>query len=147
MGTFDALLKQIASPTEVKLAGILADEDQHLLARLVEIRKERGLSQDALADLLGVTQAAISSFERAGNDPRLSTIRRYARALGVLVLHKVEESPDLACNSREIWHLTDDSIHATATAQSAFRQSRQATAWPPEATAPASERRKVPARA
>lgn len=135
MGTFDALLAQIASPEDVQLAKFMAAEDQHLIVNLIKVREKLGISQSELARRLNVSQAAISSFERAGNDPHLSTIRRYARALGVLVLHKVDEAPNLSCESHELWHLTGDGINSSPTAQSAFRNSRQASSWPAEATA------------
>ncbi len=50
------------------------------------LRAERhrlGLSQEALGDACGLHRTEISLLERAGRDPRLSTITRLARALGV----------------------------------------------------------------
>ncbi len=38
-----------------------------------------------------VTQSTISTFESMENDPKLSTIRRYAGAIGVLIRHHVED--------------------------------------------------------
>ncbi|GAA4693941.1 Helix-turn-helix domain-containing protein [Promicromonospora umidemergens] len=99
----DALL---ASP-ETALAEVLAQEDRSLLHTLVMRRRALGLSQSAVAERMGVSQAVVSLFERAGNDPHLSTVRRYARALGVLVRHRVDtdstehmtqsEAPASAC--------------------------------------------------
>ncbi|MDN5558781.1 MAG: helix-turn-helix domain-containing protein [Ruaniaceae bacterium] len=47
-----------------------------------------------MAKLLGVSQQAINKFERYDSDPKLSTIRRYANAVGVLVEHRVVLSDD-----------------------------------------------------
>ncbi|MEV1168744.1 hypothetical protein [Nonomuraea sp. NPDC049784] len=38
---------------------------------------------------MGRSQPAVSDFERLGGDPHLSTIRRYALAIGVEVIHAV----------------------------------------------------------
>jgi transcriptional regulator with XRE-family HTH domain len=46
-------------------------------------RQRRGLSQEALGDLCGLHRTEISLLERAGREPRLSTIVRLARALEV----------------------------------------------------------------
>ena len=46
-------------------------------------RLQRGLSQEALGEASGLHRTEISLLERAGRDPRLSTIVRLASALGV----------------------------------------------------------------
>lgn len=48
---------------------------------IAELRQERGLTQQQLADTLGVTQQAISKIE-AGSDIELSTLRKLMQALG-----------------------------------------------------------------
>ena len=68
----------------------LAKNDYRLLRDLIRVRNERGFTQQDVADLLGVSQQAISKFERLDADPRLSTIRQYAHAVGALVAHAVE---------------------------------------------------------
>lgn len=40
--------------------------------------------------MFGVTQPTIAAFEHHDNDPRLSTLRRYALAVGAAVSHRVE---------------------------------------------------------
>lgn len=44
-------------------------------------RMRRGLSQEALGHAAGLHRTEISLLERAGREPRLSTIVRLARAL------------------------------------------------------------------
>jgi transcriptional regulator with XRE-family HTH domain len=46
-------------------------------------RQRRGLSQEALGDACGLHRTEVSLLERALRDPRLSTITRLARALGI----------------------------------------------------------------
>lgn len=48
---------------------------------LAEARRRRGLSQEALAHSLGVSQARVSSIER-GTDLQVSTLQSYIEALG-----------------------------------------------------------------
>ncbi len=60
---------------------------------LIRLRREQGLTQKDVADLLGVTQQAVYKLERYDSDPKFSTIRRYANAVGALVEHRV--APDL----------------------------------------------------
>jgi transcriptional regulator with XRE-family HTH domain len=51
--------------------------------RVRELRVWRGLSQDALGRLSSLHRTAIHKFEKGGTDPRLTSIRRIARGLGV----------------------------------------------------------------
>ncbi len=50
---------------------------------LRRIRRERDLSQEALADLAGVTRNHMSELERGRREPRLGTLVRIADALGM----------------------------------------------------------------
>ena len=60
-----------------------------LVDRLVDLREERGLTQGEVASLMGTTQPVVARLEAGGRDPRLSTVERYAAALGVdLVLRR-----------------------------------------------------------
>jgi transcriptional regulator with XRE-family HTH domain len=52
-------------------------------ANLRRLRTTAGISQEALADRCGLHRTEISLLERAGREPRLTTIVRLARALDV----------------------------------------------------------------
>lgn len=82
-----------------KRARQLARADEELRAKLLQARKLRGMSQTDVAELMGVTQPAVSSFEDYDNDPRLSTIRRYAHAVRVTIAHTVtlDEGSEIEC--------------------------------------------------
>ena len=67
----------------------MASGDYALLEALIAKREEMGLTQADLARKIGVSQQAISKFERMDADPRLSTIRRYALAVGLKISHEV----------------------------------------------------------
>ncbi|KLU62312.1 antitoxin HipB [Peptococcaceae bacterium CEB3] len=53
--------------------------------RIVDRRKELGLSQRDLAEMVGIKQAAIARFERAGVVPRMDTFLKIIKPLGLLV--------------------------------------------------------------
>lgn len=129
----DALL---ASP-ETALAEALAQEDQHLLHTLVMRRRALGLSQSVVAERMGVSQAAVSLFERVGNDPHLSTVRRYARALGVLVRHHIDtDGADHVTQSELIAHMGESGVATSPTAAAAWRVPQSYDVeWDPSANA------------
>lgn len=49
------------------------------------IRKEKGMSQQALGEKLGVKQQTIAQYEKIQEMPKLETVRRIAAALGVYI--------------------------------------------------------------
>jgi transcriptional regulator with XRE-family HTH domain len=51
--------------------------------RLRAVRKEHGVSRRDLAFRTGMYETEIGRYERGGRDPRLATILRLARGLGV----------------------------------------------------------------
>lgn len=81
-------------------AVVLVDADEEMLYELIQARRSAGLTQRALAELLGISQPAVAKFERHDSDPRLSTIRKYALCVGAHVRHEVvpaeEHDPLLA---------------------------------------------------
>ena len=51
--------------------------------QMLKARARAGLTQDAVAELMGTTKSAISRLEAAGKHaPSLSTLKRYAQAVG-----------------------------------------------------------------
>lgn len=56
-------------------------EAELLAYQLAELRKEMGIDQTELGKRVGMTQAGVSKFERSA-DPKISTLRKFARALG-----------------------------------------------------------------
>lgn len=67
----------------------LAVNDDRMLEELVAMRKRKGLSQDTVAKRMNRSKTAVSNFERLGADPHLSTIRRYAAAVGAEIRSRV----------------------------------------------------------
>ena len=63
-----------------------AIKERRLLRELADRRVELGLSQKVVAKLMGTTQPALARLERGEIDPKLSTLERYAQALGVNIM-------------------------------------------------------------
>lgn len=80
MTTHDEYMKTLSPSRRAKIKArakdLLAEEKT-----LKELRKARELSQETLAELLGIRQGDLSKFERRA-DAYLSTIRRYVVAMG-----------------------------------------------------------------
>jgi transcriptional regulator with XRE-family HTH domain len=76
------------------LEGML-DRRRALISELVTTRKERGLSQTEIAAQMGTSQSAVARLERGDVDVRLSTVERYAAALGQTVDYQLrgQEGP------------------------------------------------------
>ncbi len=55
---------------------------RRLAAALVARRQELGLSQTEVAARMGTSQSAVARLEAAGADVRLSSLERYATAVG-----------------------------------------------------------------
>ena len=63
----------------------LSNENQwaNLIEQLVDIRIQKGLTQQDVADRLGVTQPAVAQLELITSNPTINRIKLYALALGV----------------------------------------------------------------
>ena len=90
MASLEEMLGLDPQSPEMLRAEFLVSGDRELLRRLVEVRKERGLSQAQVGDLMGVAQPTVAAFEAHDSNPQLSTIRRYAHAVRALIRHEVE---------------------------------------------------------
>lgn len=53
-----------------------------LIEALVAARRAAALTQEAVAERMRTTQSTVSEFEGVSGDKRLSTLQRYARAVG-----------------------------------------------------------------
>ena len=66
-----------------------------LAEKIVKTRKSKGLTQDALAALCGVTKRTVASYETDGRMPHSNTLKKLASALGVTAAYLTDESADL----------------------------------------------------
>ena len=61
-----------------------------MVKTIKRLRRERGLTQQQLAVKAGVSLGYLSRLEVDMHDPRLSTLRKLAKALGVPVTELLE---------------------------------------------------------
>ncbi len=61
----------------------MASATQRVAARIVELRQQRGLSQETLAKKARLNRVTLARLERAMHPPNLDTLDRIARALRV----------------------------------------------------------------
>jgi len=74
--------RQMADP-EFRAIYETEAEKKELWLQLVEARQQAGLTQEQMAQRLGVSQAQVSRIEKEGYDAyTLTTLRRYVAALG-----------------------------------------------------------------
>ena len=66
-----------------------AQTRHELLDDLLAARAGARLTQAQVATRMGTTQSAVSQIEAGGSDPRVSTLQRYARAVGAYVSMQV----------------------------------------------------------
>jgi predicted transcriptional regulator len=86
------------SPRRSRFPGLesLGERRRELIEELVRARRESELSQTEIAARMGTSQSAVARLESGELDARLSTLERYAAALGRTVdwqIRPSEESP------------------------------------------------------
>lgn len=62
--------------------GDMGDRRRELVNDLVQVRQRLGLSQTEVAARMGTSQSALARLEAGDADVRLSTLQRYAAAVG-----------------------------------------------------------------
>lgn len=84
--------KALAKPKVKKEYGALAAAFD-MKRQMIALRKDAGLTQEQMAELLGTAKSNISRLESINSDvsPRLATVEDYARVLGYSI--KVEFEP------------------------------------------------------
>jgi transcriptional regulator with XRE-family HTH domain len=88
-----------------------------LAARLIQLRKQKGLSQQALADAVGLHVTQIKRYESGATQPSLDALKKIALTFGVstdfLLFDEAERGPDdeLRLQFDVIARLDDDERH------------------------------------
>lgn len=70
-------------------ARLLVEEDSKMLDELIAHARRQNLSQSEIARRMGVSASSVSRIESGERDPHLSTLRRYAFAIGAVIRHEV----------------------------------------------------------
>ena len=88
-----------------------AEVRAHLVSVLATLRHDGGFSQSAVAEAMEWAQPSVSELENGRLDPRVSTLQRFARAVGSRLEFSVGglplDSPDLAPGGMEADAITD----------------------------------------
>ena len=85
--------------------------------RLASLRKQRGLTQESLADAIGITKTQVYRYENGSSQPTLDVIKNLAITLSVttdeLIFEENERKPDgsLTLLLEGITKLDDDEKH------------------------------------
>lgn len=81
------LAPALSSSSSHSMAATVTPHDEHFFkalgARIAELRKEQGLSQQALADELGVAQQTLAHYEVGRARMPVSLLPQFARFFGV----------------------------------------------------------------
>lgn len=94
------------------------------MQQLIEIRKNHGLTQEEVAQRMGISQPSVASMERYDSNPTLATIRRYALAVGAAIQSTAVD----ACVAEEVWHpLSKETIRTSVAGVSAERRPQGTT--------------------
>lgn len=80
MATLKELMAQQSAESQERIAAKV--EVMRRIVALNQLREELNVSQTELAAAMGVKQPTLAKIEQPGNDPRLSTLKRYVSALG-----------------------------------------------------------------
>lgn len=80
MATYRELLAQESPEMQARVAGRIEETGTRITLSM--LRDELNISQTELAAAMGVKQPSVARMEQADNDPRLSTLNRYVKALG-----------------------------------------------------------------
>lgn len=72
----------------------MAEDPAELIDQLAERRRQKGLSQTAVAARMGTSQSALARMESGRADIRLSTLVRYAAAIDATVAYALRQTED-----------------------------------------------------
>ncbi len=79
----EAFLKKASKRKEFRKAYEDLEDEYQLTREMLAARSKFGLTQEAVAELMGTTKSAVSRLEAAGKHaPSLTTLKKYARAVG-----------------------------------------------------------------
>jgi DNA-binding XRE family transcriptional regulator len=79
----EAFLKNASNREGFRKAYENLQEEYSLIREMLAARSKSGLTQEAVAELMGTTKSAVSRLESAGKHaPSLTTLKKYAQAVG-----------------------------------------------------------------
>jgi len=80
---FDSFKDRVLTNPAARAAYEDAEARNVFIDSLIGLRRSKSITQAQIAEDMGIAQATVSEFETESSDPRVSTLQRYARAVGV----------------------------------------------------------------
>ena len=71
------------------------------MPKIIEARKAKGLTQEQLAKILGVTQGAVSQWEKGISHPSYEMLPKVAAALEITLDELIGADPDQLADERQ----------------------------------------------
>lgn len=78
----------------------LIESHFELIQSLIALRKKKGLSQETIGERMGISQPGVAAFEAMDSNPTLSSVRRYAHAVGARITHQVIDDSKIMLKSK-----------------------------------------------
>ncbi|TFC87453.1 helix-turn-helix domain-containing protein [Cryobacterium sp. TMT4-31] len=116
------------------LAGDLIDEHDRLLTELKAQRRKHNLTQNDVAERMGVSQPTVAAFEHYDSNPTLASVRRYALAVGANIEHTVT---DACCTDDDSFEAIVKSVRIPGAAGAIWSKSARLGGWKTGDHAPA----------
>ena len=88
----------------------MSDERKRLVADLSAQRRSAGLSQTEVAARMGTSQSAVARLESGDADVRVSTLERYAAAIGSQLAWQARARPGTEPDHAERYPMTSGSV-------------------------------------
>jgi DNA-binding XRE family transcriptional regulator len=99
----EAFLKKALKRKGFRKAYEDSEEEYTLTREMLAARSKFGLTQEAVAALMGTTKSAVSRLEAAGKHaPSLTTLKKYAQAVGCRLEIKLVPSARLTKRSTRV---------------------------------------------
>ena len=89
MGTVDYIAETESGQLQIEV--MTRDMGRDIVDQLIRIRKDKGLSQQEVADAAGLPRANISRIERKLYTPTLAVLSKYAAGLGKKLRLEIED--------------------------------------------------------
>jgi DNA-binding XRE family transcriptional regulator len=90
----EAFLRKALKREEFRVTYEELEEEYALAREMLSARSSAGLTQEAVAELMGTTKSAVSRLESTGkHTPSLTTLNKYAQAVGCRLEIKLIPTP------------------------------------------------------